>query len=104
VNEAPRQYLCPDCGFRIFNRRHPRCEACGQTLPQALLFSAEERIALDAEHEKSRRERERLEQARRRRQSDQISDSPFVYGDFGGAGFGSDSGGDAGGGSGGGHH
>jgi hypothetical protein len=102
VSAGAQQYLCPACGFRIFNRRYPRCEACGQDLPQSLLLSPEDRQALDAEHEKSRRERERVELARRRRKSGNVSDTPIYYGDFGG---GADTGGgDCTGGGGSGHH
>ena len=48
-----RQYCCPSCGFRIFNRRLATCERCGATLPSELLFSREEIDALDADHEQS---------------------------------------------------
>ena len=100
MNEAAPQYLCLACGFRIFNRRYPRCEACGQDLPQALLLGSAERKALDAEHEKSRQDRKRIEQARRRRKSGNIADVPISYGDFGAADFVGGSGGDGGGGDG----
>ena len=106
MNEGTPQYLCPACGFRIFNRRYPRCEACGQELPQALLLGPEERKTLDAEHEKSRQDRKRVEQARRRRKSGNIGDAPVSYGDFGAADFLGGSGGDGDGGGSGdcGHH
>ena len=35
-------YRCPKCGFRIFNRRYPRCESCKTLLPSELVYSAEE--------------------------------------------------------------
>lgn len=35
-------YKCPICGFRIFNRRYPRCESCKALLPSELVHSAEE--------------------------------------------------------------
>jgi DNA-directed RNA polymerase subunit RPC12/RpoP len=85
------KYRCPSCGFQIFNRRFPKCESCGATLPSELLFTPEEIAALDAEHEKSRREREaRARKAKRGRA------------DYGGEGFGGswDSGGDGDGGGG----
>ena len=37
--EGPR---CPECGFRIFNRRYPRCESCKSLLPAELLYSREQ--------------------------------------------------------------
>jgi hypothetical protein len=49
-----QQYRCPACGFSIFNRRLAVCESCGGALPPDLLFSSEEKAALDAEHERSR--------------------------------------------------
>ena len=51
---------CPDCGFRVYNRRFPNCEACGATLPESLVYSPVERFELQlAEEERS------LEKARR---------------------------------------
>lgn len=90
------RYRCPACGFQIFNRRVPKCESCGVKLPPELLFSAEQIDALDAEHEKSRREREA--RARDRMRSGRLgsgdsggggSDSSWDGGD-GGDGGGSD--------------
>jgi hypothetical protein len=107
LNADPGQFLCPACGFRLFNRRHPLCEGCGQALPQELLLSADERVALDAAHQKSRQERKRLDQARRRRKSGDVGDAPIYLGDSGATDFivGGD-GGDGGDGGGGdcGHH
>ena len=37
---------CPACGFRVFNRRYPKCERCKAELPASLLFSEHERQAL----------------------------------------------------------
>lgn len=37
---------CPECGFRIFNRRYPKCESCGAALPESLVYSPAERQAL----------------------------------------------------------
>jgi len=51
------RYRCPKCGFRIFNRRVSKCESCGAALPSELLFSQEQIAALDAEHEKSEKQR-----------------------------------------------
>ena len=45
---------CPDCGFRIYNRRFPNCESCGAALPESLVYSPAERFALQqAEDERS---------------------------------------------------
>jgi hypothetical protein len=50
---------CPQCGFRVYNRRFPNCESCGAALPETLVYSPSERFALQkAEEERS------LEQAR----------------------------------------
>ena len=38
--------ICPGCGFQVFNRRYPRCEACGNLLPKSLVLSASERAEL----------------------------------------------------------
>ena len=40
---APR---CPECGFQVFNRRYPKCESCGATLPETIVYTAVERHAL----------------------------------------------------------
>ena len=37
---------CPACGFRVFNRRYPKCERCKSALPASLLLSEQERQAL----------------------------------------------------------
>ncbi len=56
----PQQHpVCPACGFRVFNRRYPRCESCGAQLPEATVYNESEREALlqseverlDKEHE-----------------------------------------------------
>ena len=44
VAPAPNP-VCPHCGFRVFNRRYPKCEACGQILPESLVMSTGEREA-----------------------------------------------------------
>jgi len=52
-----RRFLCPACGFQIFNRRCAKCERCGALLPTELLLTAEQIAALDADHERSRKAR-----------------------------------------------
>lgn len=47
---------CPVCGFRVFNRRYPKCERCASDLPAWLVYSDRERRAL------LEREQERLGQ------------------------------------------
>ena len=37
---------CPACGFRVFNRRYPKCESCGAELPDDVAYSAAERHSL----------------------------------------------------------
>lgn len=79
------RYRCPACGFGIFNRRVSKCESCGAALPSELLLSREEIAALDAEHEKRRKER--LARARSGRGDSGGGDSGFSF-DFGGDGDG----------------
>jgi hypothetical protein len=50
---------CPECGFRIYNRRYPNCESCGAALPETLVYSAAERFALQHEEEERALERDR---------------------------------------------
>ena len=42
------QPTCPACGFRVFNRRYPKCESCGIELPESIAYTATERSALVA--------------------------------------------------------
>ena len=51
---------CPECGFRIYNRRFPNCESCGAALPETLVYSPVERFALQQEEDERS-----LENARR---------------------------------------
>ena len=46
------RFRCPACGFAIFNRRLPQCEACKAELPQSLLFNDADlnRLQQDADH------------------------------------------------------
>jgi hypothetical protein len=48
---------CPECGFRIYNRRFPNCESCGAALPDTLVYSAAERFALQQEEDERALER-----------------------------------------------
>jgi hypothetical protein len=50
---------CPECGFRIYNRRYPNCESCGAALPETLVYSPAERFALQHEEEERALERAR---------------------------------------------
>ncbi len=53
---------CPACGFPVFNRRYPRCEKCQAVLPEQIVYTPAEIVAL--------REKEHLEdQARERRRA-----------------------------------
>jgi hypothetical protein len=51
---------CPECGFRIYNRRYPNCESCGAAISELLVYSPVERFLLQLEEE-----RQSLERARR---------------------------------------
>ena len=42
---------CPACGFRVFNRRYPKCESCGAELPEDVAYTAAERHRLIAAEE-----------------------------------------------------
>ncbi len=62
-------FSCPACGFRVFNRRYPKCERCRTALPTSLLLSEQERQALlKGEEQQLRAEWERS-MARRARAS-----------------------------------
>jgi hypothetical protein len=37
---------CQACGFRVFNRRYPKCESCGEVLASGIALSLQERDAL----------------------------------------------------------
>ena len=37
---------CPACGFRVFNRRYPKCESCGASLPESIVYNDVERHTL----------------------------------------------------------
>jgi len=56
--------VCPACGFRIFNRRYPKCESCGAALPQTLAYTAAERRALMAAEDERERAEARARDAR----------------------------------------
>ena len=49
--EHPIPFVCPDCGFRVFNRRYPKCEACGSLLPASVVYTAEQRKDLFAQED-----------------------------------------------------
>ena len=38
---------CPKCGSIIYSRRNDFCGVCGERLPKELLFTAEQREAVD---------------------------------------------------------
>ena len=54
---------CPECGFRIYNRRFPDCESCGAALPETLVYSPAERFALKQEEEERSLETARRDSA-----------------------------------------
>ena len=71
------RYVCPACGFAIFNRRLTQCEKCHTPLPPELRYNAQDLSRLAADHERNEqtrrelaRERERLEAERIRRRGD----------------------------------
>ena len=46
---TPNRFICPHCGFRIFNRRRETCESCGQSLPAELMLNAQQRQFMEVE-------------------------------------------------------
>lgn len=54
---------CPACGFRIFNRRFPKCERCGAALPEAIAYSAQELAALREKEGEEERQAQRRKAA-----------------------------------------
>ena len=60
---SSNRFACPDCGFRIFNRRYPRCERCGKALPKELIYSTEELSAMIAQEEQEAEVRQREHEA-----------------------------------------
>lgn len=63
TSDTPTPPTCPACGFIVFNRRYPKCESCGATLPETLVYTAAERHALITADEERQREKDRLERA-----------------------------------------
>jgi len=60
VSAEYRTPRCPYCGFTVFNPRYPKCEKCGEQLPESMVLSKE---ALTAVLEQERRERERKQRS-----------------------------------------
>jgi ribosomal protein L37E len=82
---------CQACGFRVYNRRYPKCETCGAPLAAGLALSDAQPKALY--------EQEQAEADRRRRERQQASRADGGNGDVGGGwGEGFDGAGDGGGG------
>ena len=73
---------CPKCGSIIYSRRNVLCGVCGERLPSVLLFSSQQREAVERDLQVLKaREREM-----RRRESETSSDNGGGI-DIGGAGF-----------------
>ena len=72
VTDPAAAPACPDCGFRVYNRRYPHCESCGALLPESIVYSPVERHALlVADEERA------LEKARNERSTGGTSPSGF---------------------------
>jgi len=54
---------CPACGFRVFNRRYPKCESCGTVLPESIVYTAVETHTLQVADEERQLAHDRLERA-----------------------------------------
>jgi len=63
TNTSPNP-VCPQCGFRVLNRRYPKCESCGIELPEPLVYSAAERAALMAKEDLEARQRRKARDGR----------------------------------------
>jgi uncharacterized Zn finger protein (UPF0148 family) len=70
---------CPKCGSIIYSRRNVLCGVCGERLPEELLFTAEQRDAVD----KTLRELKEREKEMHRRDAERPIDSGGVI-DIGG--------------------
>jgi DNA-directed RNA polymerase subunit RPC12/RpoP len=46
--EHQTAFVCPACGFRVFNRRYPKCESCHSSLPASVVYTSDERKQLFA--------------------------------------------------------
>ena len=63
---------CPNCGSVIYSRRNPLCGACGEKLPEGVLFSPKQRQLVE-------KEMADLKRRRAQRQADRGSDaSPYI--------------------------
>ena len=58
MNESA--WKCQACGFRIFNRRYPKCESCGAPLAPSMLYTAQELATLHEQEQQVRSEFESL--------------------------------------------
>jgi len=71
---------CSRCGFRIYNRRYPKCEHCGFALPTSLLLSQPEREALVKRGEEQLNLELERARARRRRTTPQARPGQSIPG------------------------
>lgn len=69
---------CPKCGSIIYSRRNVLCGVCGERLPDELLFTPQEREAVERELQDLNDEEKKMREAEKQKSSD----SGYV--DFGG--------------------
>ena len=69
---------CPKCGSVIYSRRNVLCGMCGERLPQELLFTPQEREAVERDLQKLKEREKKMRQD----ESERSPDSGYV--DFGG--------------------
>jgi predicted nucleic acid-binding Zn-ribbon protein len=67
------EHKCPKCGSVIYSRRNMLCGVCGERLPPELLFTAEERDAVERDLAEAKR---RAREARLGSQSDSGGTDP----------------------------
>ena len=82
MNESA--WKCQACGFRIFNRRYPKCESCGAPLAPSMIYTAQELVALREQEQQARSEIESIKakeeaELEAKRLSERADPSPFTY-------------------------
>jgi hypothetical protein len=61
---------CPKCGSIIYSRRNVLCGVCGERLPDELLFTPEEREAVERDLQALKEEKQKMREAEKRKSSD----------------------------------
>lgn len=75
ADEGPH---CPSCGFRVFNRRYPKCESCGVELPESIVYSLVERHEIIEAEEARARAAQRAERPANNSLFGSLTDDPVM--------------------------